>query len=371
MASPTMAEPTTETAPASLPQRRPSRPWTAGLVWLAVMIVLPWIVSSELWLGIGVFTIIAAIGALGMQVIMGFAGQISLGHAAFIGIGATAGAWLGGNQGLPWFLWIPLATIFTAVVGIAVGPVAVRIRGLNLAVATLALVFIVQYVLEVWTGVSGGINGRSAAPVEINGQNLLRGYWSGDTQILTSFQAWWYFALVFLVLAVIATYNLKHSRIGRAFMAVRDRDMAVGVVGIPSTATKLTAFAISAAMAGLTGCLLSAYMGHLSPGQWSLMLSVEYIAMAVIGGLGSVSGALIGALFVRAMPQLVTTVSEYLPFVSTDVTSGGGLTAPLISQFFYGLSIVLVLLYEPRGLMALVTKPRDWWRARRDGVADG
>lgn len=373
MATPTLAdvEQADPAPPATAVPRRPARPWIAGGSWLVIMLILPWLISSELWLGIGVFTIIAAIGALGMQVIMGFAGQISLGHAAFIGIGATAGAWLGGDQGLPWFLWIPLATLFTAVVGIAVAPVAVRIRGLNLAVATLALVFIVQYVLEVWTGVSGGINGRAAARVEINGQNLLRGYWVGDNELLNSFQAWWYFALVFLVLAILATYNLKHSRIGRAFMAVRDRDMAVGVVGIPSTATKLTAFAISAAMAGLTGCLLSAYMGHLSPGQWSLMLSVEYIAMAVIGGLGSVSGALIGALFVRAMPQFVTTLSEYLPFVSTDVSSGGGLTAPLISQFLYGLSIVLVLLYEPRGLMALLTKPRDWWQARRQGMRDG
>src|SRR5699024_10552659 len=119
--------------------------------------------------------------------------------------------------------------------------------------------------------------------VEINGQDLLGGYWSDGEEVLTSFQAWWYFALAFLLIAIVATANLKRSRIGRAFMAVRDHDLAVGVVGISSTTTKLTAFAISAAMAGLTGALLSAYMGHLSPGQWTLMLSVEYIAMVVIG----------------------------------------------------------------------------------------
>lgn len=348
-------------------RRRPDRRTTriAIGIWLAVMLVLPWIVDSELWLGIGIFTLIAGIGALGMQVIVGFAGQISLGHAAFIGIGASAGAYLGVDRGLPWYIWIPAATLLTGLLGAAIAPVAVRIRGLYLAVATLALVFIVQYVLEVWTSVSGGINGRTAAPVEINGQDILYGYWSDGEEVLSSFQAWWYFALAFLLIAMVATANLKRSRIGRAFMAVRDHDLAVGVVGIPSTTTKLIAFAISAAMAGLTGALLSAYMGHLSPGQWSLMLSVEYIAMAVIGGLGSVGGAVLGALFVRAMPQLVIVLAEYLPFISTELTTSGGLTAPLISEFLYGLAIVLVLLFEPRGLMALLTRPFERWRGRK------
>lgn len=348
-------------------RRRPDRRTTriAIGIWLAVMLVLPWIVDSELWLGIGIFTLIAGIGALGMQVIVGFAGQISLGHAAFIGIGASAGAYLGVDRGLPWYIWIPAATLLTGLLGAAIAPVAVRIRGLYLAVATLALVFIVQYVLEIWTSVSGGINGRTAAPVEINGQDILYGYWSDGEEVLSSFQAWWYFALAFLLIAMVATANLKRSRIGRAFMAVRDHDLAVGVVGIPSTTTKLIAFAISAAMAGLTGALLSAYMGHLSPGQWSLMLSVEYIAMAVIGGLGSVGGAVLGALFVRAMPQLVIVLAEYLPFISTELTTSGGLTAPLISEFLYGLAIVLVLLFEPRGLMALLTRPFERWRGRK------
>lgn len=337
----------------------------AMLLWLIVMLALPWVIDSELWLGIGIFTFIAAIGALGIQVIVGMAGQISLGHAAFIGIGATIGAWLGSDQGLPWYLWIPAATLLTGLLGALVAPVAVRIRGLYLAVATLALVFIVQYALEIWTDVSGGINGRAAAPVEINGQNILFGYWSGGRQILSSFQAWWYFALAFLLIAMAATSNLRRSRIGRSFMAVRDHDLAAGVVGVPAAKTKLIAFAISAAMAGLTGALLSAYMGHLSPGQWSLMLSVEYIAMGVIGGLGTVGGALLGALFVRAMPQVVTTLSEYVPLVSADASTDGGLSAPIVSQFLYGLAIVLVLLYEPQGLLSLMRRPFAWWRKRR------
>src|SRR5699024_5754668 len=189
-------------------------------------------------------------------------------------------------------------------------------------------------------------------------------------EVLTSFQAWWYFALAFLLIAIVATANLKRSRIGRAFMAVRDHDLAVGVVGISSTTTKLTAFAISAAMAGLTGALLSAYMGHLSPGQWGLMLSVEYIAMAVIGGLGSVGGAVLGALFVRAMPQVIIVLADYLPFISAELSTSGGLTAPFISEFLYGLAIVLVLLYEPQGLMALVTRPFERWRDRKQESDD-
>jgi branched-chain amino acid transport system permease protein len=353
-------------APAAPPSRprRVRMPLIGVAAWLALMLALPWVVNSDLWMGIGVFTLIAGIGALGMQVVTGFAGQISLGHAAFLGVGATVGAWLGADQGLPWLVWIPAAAVITGLLGAAVAPVAVRIRGLYLAVATLALVFIVQYVLEVWTDVSGGINGRSAAPITINGQDLLQGYYSGDRQVLTSFQAWWYFALAFLLLVMLATWNLKRSRVGRAFMAVRDRDLAAGVAGVPVTATKVTAFAISAAMAGLSGALLSAYMGYFSPGQWSLMLSVDFIAMVVIGGLGSVAGALLGALFVRAMPQVVTSLSDYLPFISNDATSSGGVTAPLLSQFLYGLVIVLVLIFEPKGLVALVTRPFRWWRDR-------
>ena len=201
----------------------------------------------------------------------------------------------------------------------------------------------------------------------INGQDLLNGYWSGDVQVLTLFQAWWYVALAVLLVVMVLTWNIKRSRLGRAMMAVRDRDLAAGVVGIPVTRTKVVAFAISSAFAGLSGALLTAYMGYFTPGQWSLMLSVDFIAMVVIGGLGTISGAILGAFFFKAMPEVINWLAQYIPFISQDAKVDGGVTAPLLSQFLYGLVIVLVLIFEPRGLYALLRKPVDALRARRRG----
>ncbi|NMD62419.1 UNVERIFIED_ORG: amino acid/amide ABC transporter membrane protein 2 (HAAT family) [Nocardia globerula] len=347
-------------------KKRSTRVWVA--VWVVAMLVVPWVVQSDLWMGVGIFALIAAVGALGMQVITGFAGQISMGHAVFMAIGAYTSAWLGVDEGLPVWVWLPAAAVVAGLAGGVVAPAAVRIRGLYLAVATLALIFIGTYVWETWTSLSGGVNGRTAPAVEINGQDLLDGYWSsGGEEILTSFQAWWYFALAVLLIVTVLTWNLKRSRLGRAFMAVRDRDIAAGVAGIPVTRTKVVAFVISSAFAGVSGALLVSYMGYFTPSQWTMMVSVDFIAMVVIGGMGTVAGAILGAFFIKAMPEMVNVLSPYLPFVSKDASADGGVTAPLLSQFLYGLVIVLVLIFEPKGLLALFKRPIDWIRARISG----
>lgn len=347
-------------------KKRSTRVWVA--VWVVAMLLVPWVVQSDLWMGVGIFALIAAVGALGMQVITGFAGQISMGHAVFMAIGAYTSAWLGVDVGLPVWVWLPAAAVVAGLAGALVGPAAVRIRGLYLAVATLALIFIGTYVWETWTSMSGGVNGRTAPAVEINGQDLLDGYRSsGGEEILTSFQAWWYFALAVLLIVTVLTWNLKRSRLGRAFMAVRDRDIAAGVAGIPVTRTKVVAFVVSSALAGVSGALLVSYMGYFTPSQWTMMVSVDFIAMVVIGGMGSVAGAILGAFFIKAMPEMVNVVSPYLPFVSKDASADGGITAPLLSQFLYGLVIVLVLIFEPKGLVALFKRPVDWIRARVSG----
>ncbi|TDE22916.1 branched-chain amino acid ABC transporter permease [Actinomadura sp. 6K520] len=351
---------------AATPAPRPRGLLTGGRIgvclWIAAMLVLPLVLRSELWLGIGILTLIVGVGALGMQVITGLAGQISLGHAFFMGIGAYSSAWLGADKGLPWWLWLPAAGLVAAAAGALVAPVAVRIRGLYLAVATLALVFIGLYAWETWTSLSGGVNGRPAAPVLFGDQDLSLGIMAGDQVVLDSFQAWWYFALAILLAVMLLTHNLKHSRLGRAFMAVRDKDVAAAVVGVPVTQTKTIAFVISSFFAGVSGALLVSYMGYFTPSQWHLMLSVDFIAMIVIGGMGTVSGALLGALFVRAMPEVVNHTSGFLPFVRKGTSTDGGITGPLLSGFLYGLVIVLILLFEPNGIRALVL--RVWRRLR-------
>lgn len=352
----------TTAAPPRLPdsgpsRRRPLTPSRIGIaLWLVAMIVLPLVLRSELWLGIGILTFIAGIAALGMQVITGLAGQISLGHAFFMGIGAYSSAWLGVDQGMPWWIWLPASGVVAAIAGGLVAPIAVRIRGLYLAVATLALIFIGLYVWETWSSLTGGVNGRPAAAVTFGDQDLNYGITSGNEVILTATQAWWYFALAILLVVMVLTYNLKHSRLGRAFMAVRDRDVAAAVVGVPVTRTKTVAFVISSFFAGMAGALLVSYMGYFTPSQWHLMLSVDFIAMVVIGGMGTVSGALLGALFVRAMPEVVNQTSGSLPFVTQGMSTSGGITPPLLAGFLYGLVIVLILLFEPNGIRALILR---------------
>ncbi|MDF1602138.1 branched-chain amino acid ABC transporter permease [Nocardioides sp. YIM 152315] len=365
-APPTGSAPQPEVAPA---RRRRVRAGTIGLVaWLLGMVLVPWLGISDLWMGVGIFAIIAAVGALGIQVIMGFTGQISLGHSAFMAIGAYSSAWLGVEQEQPFWVWLPAAALVAGLAGALFAPIAVRIRGLYLAVGTIALVFIGAYVWETWTTVSGGAGGRLAAPVEINGQDLLDGYWSGGTQVMTLFQAWWYFAFAVLLVVMVLTWNIRRSRLGRSMLAVRDRDLAAGVVGIPVTQTKTVAFAISSAFAGVSGALLTAYMGYFTPGQWSLMLSIDFIAMVVIGGLGTITGAVLGAFFFRAVPEVVNWLSAYLPGISQDAKVDGGVTAPLLSQFVYGLLIVVILIFEPRGLNQLCRKPFRWIQQRREGA---
>lgn len=355
-----------ETA-APRPRRTSRRPRAAHLwvpAWIVGMVFVPWVVHSDLWMNIGIFALIAAVGALGLQVIMGFAGQISMGHAAFMAVGAYTAAWLGVDHQQPVWVWLPAAALVSGLAGAVISPAAVRIRGLYLAVATLALVFIGAYVWETWASLTGGVSGRQAATVVIGGQDLLYGVWSGDRQVMTLFQAWWYFALAILLLLMLLTWNIKRSRLGRAFMAVRDRDLAAGVAGIPVTRTKVVAFAISSAYAGIAGALLTAFMGYITPTQWTLVMSVDFIAMVVIGGVGTIGGAVLGAFFVKAMPAVVTWLSSFVPFISPDPKVDGGITAPLLAQFLYGLVIVLVLLFEPRGLTAAFRKSFDALRTR-------
>lgn len=345
------------TAPGRRSLRRPGPRAIGVTVWIAGMLAVPWVVRSDLWMGVGIFALIASVGAIGLQVIMGFAGQISLGHAAFMAIGAYTSAWLGVDHEQPFWIWLPAAAVVSGVAGALFAPVAVRIRGLHLAMATVGLVFIASYVWITWTDLSGGTSGRPAAPVLINGQDLLNGYWSGGQQVLTLFQAWWYFALAVLLLVVLLAWNVKRSRLGRAMMAVRDRDLAAGVVGIPVVRTKVIAFGISSAFAGLSGALLTAYMGFFTPGQWVLMLSIDVVSIVVIGGIGTIAGAILGAFFFKAVPEVLTWSSHYVPIISQDAKVDGGVTAPLLSQFVYGLLIVVILIFEPRGLVALVKRP--------------
>lgn len=318
-------------------------------------------VASDRWQTIGVFAVVYAVAALGLQVLTGMAGQVSLGHAAFLGVGAYAATWLGLDHGLALYLWLPGAGLAAAAAGALIGPLAARLRGLYLSVITVALLFVAQYVWDLWVPVTGGSNGRSTVAATVFGHNLLDGANLAGVSLNGS-QLFWFLALAVAVPGAYAVRNIQRTRIGRAFASIRERDVTAAVAGIEVTRTKVTAFVVSSFYAGVAGALLAAFQSYALPSQWNLLLSIQFIAMIVIGGLGSAGGAAVGAAFVTAIPELVRSLAGVIPLISTQNSPSGGLSVELVSAFLYGAIIVVVLVVEPRGLVGLWERWKLVWR---------
>ncbi len=253
---------------------------------IAVAAYLPLTLEDDLLalLGTG---LVLAIGAIGLNLLIGYAGQVSLGHAFFVGVGAYTAAVLAGDPDGRYLgfgvseapVWIVAAGVVAALFGVVVAPLATRLRGLYLAVVTLGLVFIGQYFFAEWREMSGGpgIGRESAVPVVL-GNDLTR-----DGAYTEEQKLFWLFLVVLVIMALLGR-NIARSRIGRAFAAVRDRDIAAGVMGVELGRYKLIAFTISSFFAGVCGSLLYAASGQFSPEQFGLLLSVQFIAMVLIGG---------------------------------------------------------------------------------------
>jgi branched-chain amino acid transport system permease protein len=327
----------------------------------AGLLVLPLVLPAR-WHPVAVFALIAGIGAVGMHVLTGLAGQVSLGHAAFLGVGAYTATWLGADQELPAYLWLPGAGLAAAALGALVGPVATRLRGLYLAVVTLSLTFVAGWVWTVWESLTGGSStGRSTMRFTIAGHDLFDGMTLAGLH-LDGDQVWWYVALALLAAAMTTARNLQRTRIGRAFGSIRERDLTASSAGIPVTRIKTTAFVVSSFYAGIAGALLAAYQSYLLPEQWDLWLSIQFVAMIVVGGLGSVAGAVLGAAFVVVLPELVQSSTGFLPFVEERPSSTGGVSVELLSQLLYGAATVAVLVWEPGGIVGLWERFRSFWR---------
>jgi len=313
---------------------------------------------------------IYAIGALGMNLISGYAGQVSLGHAFFVGLGAYTAAFVGGEAttslrglGLELWIWLPMAGLVPAAVGFLVAPIAARVRGLYLAILTLGLVFIGDHVFKearTFTG-GAGIGRRAAAPV-VAGMDLSR------RQEILGFTIegatlFYLVCLVLLVVMAIGARNLARSRAGRAFAAVRDRDIAAEVMGVALTRTKVLAFTVSSFYAGICGGLLAITFGVVEPATFNLLLSVDFLAMVLIGGIATVSGSLAGAAFVVLLPRIVQTYAHYMPGISRGSTGGGVLTVFQLEAILFGALIVAFIVLEPRGLYGLWLRMRNYWKA--------
>ncbi|MDJ0924831.1 MAG: branched-chain amino acid ABC transporter permease [Acidimicrobiia bacterium] len=373
--------------------------------------------SDNSWLKILSRVAIFGIGALGLNILTGLAGQVSLGHAFFMGIGAYTAAVLGGEVGkahwglgLPIWIWLPAAGLVAALVGMLVAPTAVRVRGLYLAIVTLGLVFIGEYLFRNLVSITGGSqSGRKFPELEFrwwqseepalafnsdgpiwapfNWLDWLLGPWINFPADVSEEAKTYLILLVLLVVFVVLAKNLQRTRIGRAFMALRDRDIAAEVMGVPDAKTKFEAFAISSFYAGVAGALLVAFIGRTIPEQFNLLLSVQFVAIILIGGAGTVAGTLMGSVFVFVFPRLVQDFSVWLTetveaggvlssvadfFVSTSLDDPGlvstlegvspGLNVSQLNLVIYGLLIVGFLIFEPLGLYGIWLRIRNYWK---------
>lgn len=340
--------------------------WTAVL--MIVVLALPFLLSRDLT-SLMMTVFIYAIGGIGLNLVTGYAGQVSLGHAFFMGLGAYTAAVLGGAEtdrvlgfGLDMAIWLPMAGIVPALVGLAVAPLAARVRGLYLAILTLGLVFIGEHIFKEARPITGGAGvGRSPAEPVLFGMDLHGTYHAFGYILPRDAMLYFVCLLIFVVLAV-AARNLARSKLGRAFSAVRDRDIAAAVMGVPLQRTKTLAFAISSFYAGIAGALLVVVIGQMTPANWDLFLSIQFLAVILIGGIATISGSIMGAAFVVLMPRLVSELAGSVPFISTAPGSGF-LTVFHVQTMLFGALIVLFLVLEPRGLYGLWVRVRNYWKA--------
>lgn len=335
---------------------------------VAGALLLPFILTDDLLL-ILTLGMVAAVGAIGLNLVTGYAGQISLGHAFFIGLGAYTAAVLGGNPdeallgyGLPIYVWLPAAGIVAAVAGLLVGPLAVRLRGLYLAIVTLGLVFIGEHVFREARHLTGGPGvGRRGPPLEAFGIDFtVSGPLFGID--FAREQRQFFLALVFLIVFATIGRNITRSKVGRAFSAVRDRDVAAAVIGVGLTGHKVMAFAMSSFFAGVTGALFYAIIGVFEPNTFGLLMSIQYIAMILIGGVASISGAIMGAIFIQSLPRLAAGIAGFLPFIGEGSAGGGLLSVFQLEAILYGLLIIAFLIFEPRGLFGIWVRIRNYWK---------
>lgn len=354
------------------------------------------------WMRILSEVLIFAVGALGLHILSGLTGQVSLGHAFFMGVGAYTAAVLGGEQGgallgygLPIWVWLPAAGLVAALIGALVAPTAVRVRGIYLAIVTLGLVFIGEWLWRNLVDVTGGSqSGRSFPALDFRlwkeEEPLISfstdGSWFG---VDLSGEAKTYFLLlVLVVVAAVITKNIQRTRTGRSFMAIRDRDVAAEVMGVPEAWSKAQSFAISSFYAGVSGALLGAFVSRLIPESFNLFLSVEFLAILLVGGVGTITGTLLGSVFVVILPRLV---QDFTILLSDTAETGTGIVASLanvvvstgpndfglistaagnspglnVSQFnlvLYGVLLIVFLVFEPLGLYGIWIRVRNYWK---------
>ena len=315
------------------------------MILITGLIIFPF-VANDYFIYIINLSGIAIIGALGINILTGYTGQVSLGHAAFLAIGAYTSAIVSSRLGISFWLTMPIAGIVAAVSGLIVGVPSLRLKGFYLVITTMAFQFIVEHIIYRWEGLTLGDKGIEVPPVTIG--NFA--FDSGDR---------FYFIILFMViLAVIFAKNLTRTKTGRAFIAIRDRDISAEVMGVNLAKYKVISFVISSFYAGVAGSLYAHHAGFIGPDHFTFFISIEYVIMIIVGGMGTILGAIFGALFMTILPEALRIISDALR----------GSFPVLIVRFaalktvIYGLIIVLFLIIEPDGLNGIWQKTKTYWK---------
>ena len=325
---------------------RPTRAERVRLVLIVLLVLVAPFVLSPFWLSVTNNIGIAIIGAVGLNILTGHTGLISLGSGAFLGVGAYTSAILVSRFDVPTLIAIALAVAVTTVIGTFFGLPSLRLKGLYLAMATLAAQFILMFAMRNWEFVTGGLDAIVVGSPELFGWQL-----RGDFN-------WYWVIFAVAILVVLGARNLFRTGLGRAFHAVRDQDIAAAVMGIDVGRYKLLSFAVSSALIGLAGAMTAHYRTIVTWERFTLDVSVLYLAMIIVGGLGSVAGSVYGATFMTILPaaiqQFARNVRDTIPALAREI--------PAIQLIVFGLVIVLFLLFEPRGLDRTWQRVKDYFR---------
>jgi len=310
-------------------------------VWLglfmAVILILPFLVDPYVTYIINISEI-AILGALGLNILTGCTGQISLGHAAFMAIGSYTVAILSTRLDMPFLAALPLAGITSALAGVVIGIPCLRLKGLYLAMATMVFGVVIEHLSIHWESLTKGVRGISVPSMEIFGYTF-------DTD-----EKFYFLILFVMVILLTAAKNILRTKVGRAFIAIRDRDIAAESMGVSLTKYKVMAFALSSFYVGIAGGFYAYYTTYVHPEHFNIMLSVEFIAMIIVGGMGSILGSIFGAVFITLVPEglrwISYTIGQVYPVVADKFSDDWNIA-------FFGLLIMLFLILEPGGLVAI------------------
>lgn len=308
--------------------------WTMFIVLLLILFTLP-LYLGNYWLGVANLIGITLVAAIGLNILVGYCGQLSIGHAGFIAVGAYTTAILTGKLELPFLVGLICAGIVAGIVGLIFGIPSVRVKGFYLAITTIAAQFIIIWVINHWE-ITGGFVGIKVPYASIAGFEF------------RSETSQFYLIMAIAVLCIFFAKNLARTRVGRAFIAIRDNDLAAEVMGINLLYYKLLAFFIGCFLAGIAGALLAHWIGFMNTEQFSLTESILYIGMIIIGGLGTALGPILGVIFIRIIQQVLTV--QLVPYLESTFTMMPAGFATGVTPMIFGLVIVLFLVLEPRGL---------------------